>query len=589
MLNLFDHLTEKDNTLIYNYITTYGITEDGYVGNETWLQYWKQNKPKLFHLLGGNLIYKVPFEYNVDEKLLRDNIQKLLYTHHFVSLYKDVADEKKFHEEMFTSNLKSGDACSVEWDIKHLLSYPDPLAAGKIRIQLKFKLRNKKNTLQISPEMKPMRAIQAILNYFDCFSSNKELMDAFEDFKKAYSMVVNTKKMTCNMCFSIHPLDFMTISDNANKWNSCMNWTQDGGGCYHLGTVEMMNSNNVICVYLDSSDPYIFSKNLGPDDEGVENYTWNNKKWRQLFYCTKEIIVGGKAYPYQNKEFTYKALEVLRELAKENWNQTYEYGIEQYKDMIHVGTMYRMDQNKWWIANKRTKKHNIIFDTKGMYNDMLNDQYTPYYCIRNKVKKNTVISYSGKAPCLCCMGEILEYEDPSPYYEGAYNDRYAYTGQVICNSCLKDRTCSCCGETAKPVKAFKGNHFCETCWNERVKICPDCGETYAVGFEDEYYGREDIIYVRHINRNEWEYKHFPALNAGDDCVHHDAQGNPAVSIYNTCQCCLEKLKNSSEVTTIKCRYPWAGNVNIHTLKNIVPFKSEKVQKHLMQNLQKVQF
>ena len=60
MLNLYDYLTPLDSKRIENYITEWGI-EDGYVGNDTYLSYWKENKKKLFSVwVKQNLESPVP-------------------------------------------------------------------------------------------------------------------------------------------------------------------------------------------------------------------------------------------------------------------------------------------------------------------------------------------------------------------------------------------------------------------------------------------------------------------------------------------------------------------------------------------------
>ena len=77
MLNLYDYLTPLDSKRIENYVTEWGI-EDGYVGNDTYLSYWKENKKKLFHLLGGNLIIKRPFSYEKPQFQLEKDMHHII-------------------------------------------------------------------------------------------------------------------------------------------------------------------------------------------------------------------------------------------------------------------------------------------------------------------------------------------------------------------------------------------------------------------------------------------------------------------------------------------------------------------------------
>ena len=414
MLDLYSYLTKEDNDKIKNYILKYGSAyKFSYIGNEQYLKYWRDNKKKLFHLLGGELILKIPFEYNRNVYQINQEIHNL-QDHPFLEKYLDLiyaSDIEDFWDRQAFRSLVSDTA----------------LATNEVLDSVKYQLNDNKKILQIQQGGKALKAIQKVINYFN--PENKELLSDFEDFRIKHSLILNTKKIKGNLCFSIHPLDFMTMSDNNSGWSSCMSWKAIG--CYRAGTIEMMNSNNVICVYLESDEtPFNFSKE--------KTDVWNNKKWRQLFYCTKDIIVSGKPYPYVNEELTKKALNVLRELAYKNWNRKYSFGIEEYRDMKHIFSYSRMERNKNWIFSNNTTKHNIIFDTKGMYNDMLNDQNTTYWCVRNKVKKNTIISYSGKAPCLCCMKSLLiENKDFYEYDEDAYNDRYENLKSLICEDCSK--------------------------------------------------------------------------------------------------------------------------------------------------------
>jgi hypothetical protein len=518
MLNLFDYLTEEDNRKIKNFICSYGVPEKTYIGNEEYLKYWAESNKKLFHLLGGKLIHKIPFTYEFSD----DELEKLL-----VGLAGD-----GFWDRLFLAVNQIDGLSQEEVRLINRLYSASAFTNDKVEYPIKIKLPSKNKTLQIQVGMKPIRAISKLINYF--FPDDQEIQKEFERIRIKHSMILNEKTLHGDLCLSIHPLDFLTMSDNDSSWQSCMSWVNDG--CYRIGTVEMMNSNNVICAYLESSSDFSFGK------PGYED-TWNNKKWRQLFYCTKEIIVSGKAYPFQNYQMTETILKELRHLAEVNWNHTYEYGIEEYQDMAHIGTNYRMEQNRRWIRYGNVKKHNIIFDTRGMYNDMLNDHAaTHYYCVRNKVKKNTIISYSGKAPCLCCGREALRWQSDF-YEEDDYNERYTDTGQLMCEDCLESFTCDICNCVSKDllVGQLNGRQICTDCWNKLVKICPDCGKPF-------------------IQKTRWTPQKTPFIRLTEDCLTAERRYNESeyhygellyvrgsnfvensMVAYQCCPACAEKL------------------------------------------------
>ena len=99
MLNLYDYLTPLDSKRIENYVTEWGI-EDGYVGNDTYLSYWKENKKKLFHLLGGNLIVKRPFSYEKPQFQLESEMHQIIRDSQklFDTVYDLLQENKKQYD-----------------------------------------------------------------------------------------------------------------------------------------------------------------------------------------------------------------------------------------------------------------------------------------------------------------------------------------------------------------------------------------------------------------------------------------------------------------------------------------------------------
>ena len=117
------------------------------------------------------------------------------------------------------------------------------------------------------------------------------------------------------------------MSDNNSNWQSCMNWQEEG--CYRIGTVEMMNSNNVLCCYIEQGKTnWYFGGHQTAEDGSIDAYIWNDKKWRILTYITKDIIMSGKSYPYNNDDYSKKIITEVRDLALKNLGWTYSFGPE---------------------------------------------------------------------------------------------------------------------------------------------------------------------------------------------------------------------------------------------------------------------
>ena len=244
----------------------------------------------------------------------------------------------------------------------------------------------------------------------------------------------------------------------------------------------MMNSNNVLCCYLEvTSSVY----NFGAGDD----CQWNNKKWRALVYFTKDIILCGKSYPYRCEVLDKEVISFVKKLAEDNLNYHYHYGPELYKDMKHINEIDRVAKNRFWIRRNQTIKHNIIFDTNGMYNDILNNNSYNFWCYRNKVKRNKLIQLSGKANCLCCNDNIIDLSDIN-WYDG-YNDKYENTGSLLCKSCSIDYTCEKCDGVFRKVYELENKEgetikVCEDCFESWVHMCPVCGEIFLENSKTPY-------------------------------------------------------------------------------------------------------
>jgi len=556
-INLIDKLSDLDKKRIENYIYTYGANEDNFIGLENWLQNWSHSNQKLYKLLGNKLIYSEPFEYDRPSADLNFEAKELLYNAKFKESYH------RFYHDIIVPRFKAG---SDERIFFNSLLDVDNLVENKVYDSIKYKKDENSNLLQISKGTKLIRACQKVINYF----KNEWTFEGFEEFRLAHSMLLNNKKNKGELCFSIHPLDFMTMSDNASSWSSCMTWVEDG--CYHIGTVEMMNSNCVLCCYIKSNDTdFNFSK----DKEDSENWIWNNKKWRQLAYVTKDIIMSGKAYPYQNNAFSTIVITKIKELAKANLNWDYEFGPESYRDMIHLFETYSINRARDYMKYN-PRKHNIIWDTRGMYNDMINDHITNYMCYRNKVKHTKIINVSGKAPCLCCGNQVIEEND---YDSNLYNERYRNVGSVVCPECYNNTPyCELGDHTMGPLKKPLDITFesgtsivsCPTCFHDSLRICDCCGKVISINYSNSnfaFYIAEKLNRITDGKNIEMTpSEHFKYYNSDSPSIYitnrisltdEDYQKDRALLRKITfCQDCFEKARKEHKVNCILIDNYW---------------------------------
>jgi hypothetical protein len=277
-------------------------------------------------------------------------------------------------------------------------------------------------------------------------------IEGFEEFRIAHSRVLNQKRFQGTLCVSIHPLDYMTMSDNDCNWDSCMSWQKPGE--YRMGTVETMNSKNIIVAYLKSNDDMKISA----------EHTWNNKRWRELFIVQPELVTGIKGYPYCDKMLEDEVFTMLLELQQENmkeweWDSTPTTVSNSdalplqnscpLKLYIHHNIMYNdfSGHHKSYIGKKMYE-----------YANKFDVQFNPCYFD---------ISLSGPTVCMCCG------EDWTHRYQD-FNTEY-----VMCPHCAGEYTCQECGEyiCSDDLIYFSDDEdaiICRWCAERVGNICQGC-------------------------------------------------------------------------------------------------------------------
>ena len=125
-----------------------------------------------------------------------------------------------------------------------------------------------------------------LLKAFKYFISGERALD---DIQTRASQIIQENKMSGTLCFSVHPLDFLSSSENTYNWRSCH--ALDGE--YRAGNLSYMQDNSTIICYLRGADNVKLP--LFPDD-----VPWNNKKWRVLIHISEksDMIFSGRQYPF---------------------------------------------------------------------------------------------------------------------------------------------------------------------------------------------------------------------------------------------------------------------------------------------------
>ena len=286
-----------------------------------------------------------------------------------------------------------------------------------------------------------------------------DVYEEFEALRIKHSQILNERNVKGTLCLSIHPLDYMTASYNENDWRSCMHWLD---GEFRRGVIEMMNSNRVVCAYLESAHEYV---GLGP-------YTWNSKKWREFFIVSPELIAGIKGYPYWNRDLEDITLEWLREL--------YAPVFGEYESKMATYSPRNRDDDVE-SDEGTTKISNMIFRTgSAMYNDFYGENVYHMYLRRGlgEIRWQSPLYYSGPSQCVWCGEATAAYFDNE--------------GSFVCGNCITVHYCNKCGEMIRnsdDLIVLNGEEYCYDCYQDLPR-CDICEETFDDNFstyENEFY------------------------------------------------------------------------------------------------------
>lgn len=461
MENLIKEVSDYEKEIIAEYIKRYsfknykGEKTCEFAGVDKILAPWNEAKQTLYKLFGNKLIINKSFELPETKALIRHEMKDFVFSS---SLYKSFNEicMNSFSTELLCiwiaifniDNLISGylyhsgesrkftiEAHTIKKDTDDIKLYPN-------------------EDIVICQNEKIMKVIKKISDGFD--------IPNFEEFRIGHSKILNKKNYKDTITLSIHPLDYMTMSDNDCKWATCMSWEEEGE--YRQGTVEMMNSPYVIVAYLDSNQAW--------DIFGDNKYFWSNKKWRCLFLVDEKLVTSIKSYPFSFGPLEKYIVNYLADLGKEKLGFTYSENVHTIED----------DSLNLFIENGQ--EISLDFDTDNMYNDFgCTVSYIRLNPSKFKPEKTYTFNYSGNSECMWCGGSI-------------YCD-YDEEDKLVCDKCFEQITCTCCGyrfHTCDSINFdYYGDCYCNYCFSIH------CKEESLTG---NYYNKYDLETIYMIPSDE---------------------------------------------------------------------------------------
>ena len=428
---LRDKVSVEEMEMIDYYRSDYAYSGDrpryGRASTHEILKYWAEKKGFLYQLLGNQLIYTKDICIKAPYDMLERDMGYLLDRDNFYCWYRDLG--WKLYEDDYKSRDAFFQIMRRDWLTKNRIE-------GET---YKFKFPKDDKVIAAPHGSKPLKFLAKVAELY----GKTEL---FEEFRLAHSRVLNKKELHGELVLSIHPLDYMTMSDNNCGWSSCMSWQE--AGCYRRGTVEMMNSPIVLVAYLKAKE-----------DMRIPGGHWSNKKWRQLIVVTEDFATGIKGYPYESKDLTSICLLTIQELAEKNLpNLKYSQTVIDYEPF-----------NRFSVGDR---EFSFEFECGAMYNDFENADEFYMIMSENIVDGNHYCYYSGVANCMHCGSIGDDY--------GCFDDA---EGNLICEDCCPNYYCAECGEHIyeNDVCEVDGQYLCSYCYENHTVETKDDEELHLEG------------------------------------------------------------------------------------------------------------
>lgn len=136
-----------------------------------------------------------------------------------------------------------------------------------------------------------------VLKEFKYFITDSWTLRYFQDFCSQFQQ---QKGLSGRFCLSVHPLDFLSLSNNNCNWRTCHSLD----GEFRAGNIAYMLDECTFICYLKTREGLI------PIDGFPSDVPWNNKKWRILVFLSSDfgMILTGCQYPVRIGEAGLKQL-----------------------------------------------------------------------------------------------------------------------------------------------------------------------------------------------------------------------------------------------------------------------------------------
>lgn len=424
-------------------------------------------------------------EPKTEELLTNWSNQKKGLSNEFLNRDVSYTHPEKVHFELDDDAKTDRIACFIEYVTNLLNNWQHPFVCflGNLSTDEFYTNTLNRDYTITTKDNKKISKGSKVVKSFKYFIDDEKLL---HDLQNKASEIIQENKVEGYLTFSIHPLDFLSSSENTYNWRSCH--ALDGE--YRAGNLSYMCDRGTMIVFLSSDK----QEKLPHFPEDVP---WNSKKWRMLLHFNEnlEVCFAGRQYPFSSPG----ALEVVKDIfcnylvpfqrdygfysvigenrKRQKWEGWYDDYVNEFKykrnnEVTHI------DEATYCVINQGIfNRFNMIKDAPNSrhFNDVTKSSCYdyPYYMFKHYWSPQTEIKFiiGSEVKCLRCGERTIDGDDSMmcPECECAYgtSDSDAY------------RTCDCCGmRVFYEDGSWVGDDWlCSNCFDTETFTCEDCGDT----------------------------------------------------------------------------------------------------------------
>lgn len=325
---------------------------------------------------------------------------------------------------------------------------------------------------------KGMKIIKAIKYFIE----DEELRSKVQDFASA---VLQRDKMEGTLCISIHPLDFLSTSENNYNWRSCH--ALDGE--FKSGNLSYMTDASTVVVYMRGDNKVKLPR-------FPESVPWNSKKWRMLLHFENHYmgVACGRQYPFYTADIFALLSEILKDVFQMTCEQWLDNTIRSYQGKEVIGGQsipHSLGEDYFPIGYQMYRVKDLFEDAESslQYDDLLkstvykriiavnsnratNPKYNPFRI--QKIEYKWTIGHS--VVCPRCGEKLIRHSE----FLQCDKCECLYGGEEADNSGLFTY-CYSCGERhlyEDTVDVGYDRYVCARCADKYTTDCAKCGTKY---------------------------------------------------------------------------------------------------------------